>query len=75
MKLLLSSALLSFILLNCGGTSQHGKYMHNRSIEQQIADEEREKVVKEEYSKKRMQGTVDQKMEEFNRKAIEKKSD
>lgn len=63
--------LFSFIIINCGGSS-HGTYMHNRTLEQRIADEEREKVVEEEQNEKRMQGSVDQKMEEFNRKALEK---
>lgn len=60
-----------FIIINCGSSS-HGTYMHNRTLDQQIQDEEREKVVEEERSKAKMQGSVDQKMEEFNRKALDK---
>lgn len=63
--------IISFFVINCGGSS-HSTYMHNRSLDQQIADKEREKIINEEQSKQRMQGTVDSKMEEFNKKALEK---
>ncbi len=61
----------SFFIMNCGGSS-HGTYMHNRTRDQQIEDEQRDKVIEEEQSKAKIQGSVDQKMEEFNRKALEK---
>lgn len=63
--------IFSIILINCGSSS-HGTYMQNRSLDQQIADEEREKIVDKEQENRRVQGSVDQKMEDFNRKALEK---
>lgn len=70
--LLILTFTAAFTLINCGGSS-HSTYMQNRSLDQQIADKEREKIVNEEQDNRRMQGSVNQKMDDFNRKALEKK--
>lgn len=61
---------LTLFLLGCP-TSQ-STYMKNRSLDQQVKDDEREKIVKEEQEKKNMEPSVNKTMEDFNKKALDK---
>lgn len=58
-------------IIGCGN-SAHSKYMQNRSIDEQIADEQREEAIKEQESERQMRGSVNKTMDDFNRKAMEK---